>query len=206
MANLTINNILRVSIQILEKQGWEGFSMRGLAKKLYVDPMAVYHYYPSKENLIQACIQKVFEGFQWGSGANSGKNLSKPKSLESLGSPKTTNPNLKDRNLILNQVMDLLFSYRDFFFRYPNCCLYLLNHGYTNIPKLQDFNEILVQTISAWEKDFVRSVKIRDILIDYLHGHSMSILKKEGKSKRKRMELEKEWETSIRFLIERLFS
>ncbi len=61
MAELTNSKILKTAIQTLEKEGWNGFSMRGLAKKLDVDPMAVYHYYPSKENLIHASIEKCLK-------------------------------------------------------------------------------------------------------------------------------------------------
>jgi AcrR family transcriptional regulator len=40
--------IIQTALKICEKDGYESFSMRKLAKKLGVDPMAVYHYFEIK--------------------------------------------------------------------------------------------------------------------------------------------------------------
>jgi AcrR family transcriptional regulator len=59
-SNLNKNSILKQALKIIDKQGVENLSMRALAKNLKVDPMAVYHYIPSKEILIQEVVALVF--------------------------------------------------------------------------------------------------------------------------------------------------
>jgi AcrR family transcriptional regulator len=206
MADLANTKILKIAIQTLEKDGWNGFSMRGLAKKLDVDPMAVYHYYPSKENLIHASIEKVFEGFVWEPVADLGQHSGGMESFGALASRKISRTKAKERNGVVKRVMGLLTSYRDFFLQYPNSCMYLLNHGYNDIPKLKEYNDVLVLSISVMEKDRTKATLIRDILIDYLHGYSMAYFAERNKPKRKLKEMEIFFETSLDFLIQRLLS
>ena len=52
-------SILQAALVLLEEKG-EAFSMRALAHKLGVDAMAVYHYYPGKEELLLALMLERF--------------------------------------------------------------------------------------------------------------------------------------------------
>lgn len=191
----TEEKILTQSIQLIEKYGIQKFSMRGLAKALQLDPMAVYHYYASKEELIFSCIQKIFNDF----------DLLGEKSFISH---KTTNPHLKksDRKNFQKDLKGRMLSYRKVFLQFPNSCLYLLSHGYEEIPKLEEYNSALVKMIFEWEKDPKKSELIRDILIDYLHGYSLATITSQSRSKRKQKEMELKLESSLDFLIERLVS
>jgi TetR/AcrR family transcriptional regulator, tetracycline repressor protein len=60
---LTRERILDVALQMVDENGVEAFSMRGLAGKLGVDPMAIYHHLPNKNAVIGGLIERLFEGF-----------------------------------------------------------------------------------------------------------------------------------------------
>lgn len=49
---LTREDILRTALALLEEEGLAGASMRALARRLGADPMALYHYFPSKDALL----------------------------------------------------------------------------------------------------------------------------------------------------------
>jgi len=43
--------ILEAALELIDREGTEGFSMRKLASRLKVEAMSLYHYYPSKGHL-----------------------------------------------------------------------------------------------------------------------------------------------------------
>jgi TetR/AcrR family transcriptional regulator, tetracycline repressor protein len=62
---LSIQLIHQTAIDLIEQDGLEQLSMRSLAKILKVDPMAIYHHIPNKQNLIagvfNAVLTELFE-------------------------------------------------------------------------------------------------------------------------------------------------
>lgn len=56
---LSVNRIIDAAQAVIEARGLTGFSMRTLAVELGVDPMAVYHYFPNKDALVQGVLKKV---------------------------------------------------------------------------------------------------------------------------------------------------
>ena len=59
-APLHRDRILEAAHGLLEEEGWPRFSMRRLAAALQVDPMALYHYFPHREALLQALVARIF--------------------------------------------------------------------------------------------------------------------------------------------------
>lgn len=57
---LSPEGIARAAAALVEREG--DLSMRALARDLGVDPMALYHYYPSREALLAAVVVHVFGG------------------------------------------------------------------------------------------------------------------------------------------------
>lgn len=57
---LTRERILRTALQLVDAHGIEAFSMRRLAAALGVDPMAIYHYLPGKEAVLEGITQLAF--------------------------------------------------------------------------------------------------------------------------------------------------
>jgi TetR/AcrR family tetracycline transcriptional repressor len=49
---LTAYVISQAALEMLDEEGFDGFSMRKLAARLDVDPMAIYHHHKSKDALI----------------------------------------------------------------------------------------------------------------------------------------------------------
>jgi AcrR family transcriptional regulator len=56
---LSRERITAVALDLLNEQGLQGFTMRALGQRLGVEAMAVYHYFPSKEALLEAVSQEA---------------------------------------------------------------------------------------------------------------------------------------------------
>lgn len=52
--------ILGAALGLLEEQGLEALSMRAVARRLEVDAMAPYHYFPDRESLLKAAAERVY--------------------------------------------------------------------------------------------------------------------------------------------------
>ena len=51
---------MRAALDLVDREGLDGLSMRKLATALHVDPMAIYHHVPNKNALIRALVEVVF--------------------------------------------------------------------------------------------------------------------------------------------------
>jgi AcrR family transcriptional regulator len=56
----TEQRIARAALNILEKQGPEAVSMRRIAEEVGITPMAIYHYFPNREELLHSIVTKEF--------------------------------------------------------------------------------------------------------------------------------------------------
>jgi TetR/AcrR family tetracycline transcriptional repressor len=56
---LTRERIVRAALALVDRDGVKALSMRKLGAHLGVDPMAVYHYVPNKEALLDAIVEAV---------------------------------------------------------------------------------------------------------------------------------------------------
>lgn len=54
--------ILGAGLALLEARGLEGTTMRALARRLRVDPMALYHYFPDRDAVLRAAAERVYAG------------------------------------------------------------------------------------------------------------------------------------------------
>lgn len=57
---LSPDQILDTALVLLEEGGLGAFTMRALARRLGIDPMAVYHYFADKEALLGAAAERSF--------------------------------------------------------------------------------------------------------------------------------------------------
>ena len=57
---LTRERILATALRLADASGLDALSMRRLATELGVDPMAIYHYLPSKDALLTGLVERVF--------------------------------------------------------------------------------------------------------------------------------------------------
>ena len=58
---LTREKIICLALKLLDAEGRDAFSMRRLASKLNVDPMAIYYYFSNKSELMHAVINTMME-------------------------------------------------------------------------------------------------------------------------------------------------
>ncbi|WP_332764699.1 TetR/AcrR family transcriptional regulator [Phenylobacterium sp.] len=56
---LTADGIESAALALIEAEGVDGFSFRGLSKHLACEPMSLYHHYPSKAALMEALVDRV---------------------------------------------------------------------------------------------------------------------------------------------------
>ena len=57
---LTEDEILDATLQLLDEGGANGASVRGIAAKVGVAPNAVYTYFPGKDAVIRALVERLF--------------------------------------------------------------------------------------------------------------------------------------------------
>src|SRR6185312_506203 len=57
----TSSRIYESALRILEAEGPQAVSMRRVAKEVGITPMAIYHYFPCKEALLDAVVKSEFE-------------------------------------------------------------------------------------------------------------------------------------------------
>ena len=190
IANKNRDRILKLSILLIEKQGMEKFSLRNLANKLSMDPMVVYYYFSSKDDLIMSCIESVFN---------------KELNLHEFHFQEESRVSRKKRETYKYfELKRLIEIYRNIFILYPNLCIYLINHSFNRVKKLQEFNQILVLEISKWESNLILTTQIRDILVDYVHGFSLTALTQTKNKKLFKQEKEIEFHKTLEFLLEKL--
>jgi TetR/AcrR family tetracycline transcriptional repressor len=60
--------IVSTALALVDRDGLDGFSMRKLGAELEVDPMAVYHYFPTKADLFDGVVEAVWTGTEIPSG------------------------------------------------------------------------------------------------------------------------------------------
>ena len=190
IANKNRDRILKLSILLIEKQGMEKFSLRNLANKLSMDPMVVYYYFSSKDDLIMSCIESVF---------NKELNLHEFHFQEESRVSRK-----KIEKFKYFELKRLIEIYRNIFILYPNLCIYLINHSFNRVKKLQEFNQILVLEISKWESNLILTTLIRDILVDYVHGFSLTFLTQNKNKKLFIQQKEIEFHKTLEFLLEKL--
>jgi AcrR family transcriptional regulator len=63
-SSLSKAEITAAALRLLQANGMAGFTMRDLAQALVVTPMALYHYFPSRDDLLTELIEAVF-GAGW---------------------------------------------------------------------------------------------------------------------------------------------
>ncbi|MHB8858752.1 MAG: TetR/AcrR family transcriptional regulator C-terminal domain-containing protein [Thermoleophilia bacterium] len=58
---LSRDSIITAALAIIDRDGYEGLSMRRLGKELGVNPMAVYYHIPNKSALLDALVEMVMK-------------------------------------------------------------------------------------------------------------------------------------------------
>lgn len=120
--------------------------MRKLAKVLGVDSMAIYHYYPDKQNLIFSLLNKRFEVYT----TKMQKKLKRNWELESL-----------------------CISYLRF---YQNSkeLIHFLALVESEFFEIKGFSVLLFQTEEFEKLDKQLKIISRNLIVDFIHGYALS--------------------------------
>lgn len=57
---ISANRILDAALALLERDGLDGLTMRAVARKLRVDPMALYHYFANRDEMLAAAAARAY--------------------------------------------------------------------------------------------------------------------------------------------------
>lgn len=57
---LSRQRVVATALEIVDRDGLEGLTMRGLGRELGVDPMAAYHHVPNKEAILDGVVEAVW--------------------------------------------------------------------------------------------------------------------------------------------------
>jgi AcrR family transcriptional regulator len=60
---MTSERIAEAALSILEAEGPEAVSMRGVADAVGIIPMAIYHHFPTRKSLLDSITDREFEKF-----------------------------------------------------------------------------------------------------------------------------------------------
>lgn len=142
-------SILQAALILLEEKG-EAFSMRALAQTLGVDAMALYHYYPGKEELMLALMAARFAA------------------LDPAQPPFTRRQAPQRRVLALCALYLELVSATPYFVR-------LMARGLVSQADVAErFTTLFELAIEDMQLDKKNRLRGRDALVDFLHGYALA--------------------------------
>lgn len=141
--------ILQAALVLLEEKG-EAFSMRALAQKLGVDAMALYHYYPGKEELLLALM------------------------LERFAALDPAQPPFTRRQAPPRRLLALCALYLELVSATP-CFVRLMARGLvTQADVAERFTTLFELAVEGLQLDRKNRLRGRDAIVDFLHGHALA--------------------------------
>ena len=61
---LTRERVIAAALAIIDRDGADGLTMRGLGRELGADPMAAYHHVPNKDAVLDGVVEAVWAGVE----------------------------------------------------------------------------------------------------------------------------------------------
>lgn len=101
---LSSDAILDTAIKILNTKGESGLTIRGIAKVMNVNPNAIYYYFANLDKLLEATVERIFEGLKVSSSEKGWRKY----------------------------LMDTAFAYRALFLAHPNATMLILSRQRQN--------------------------------------------------------------------------
>ncbi len=141
-APLTVKLIHSAALELIERDGLEGLSMRSLAKALAVNPMAVYHHIPNKASLLGGVFESVLEGL-----------------LEELSNPPTWQ----------QRIYHLLSRFRTLATRHPKIFPALIASSHT-VTAIQQAVDAMLEAMIEAGLSPKTAVRAGDTLLSFITG------------------------------------
>jgi len=141
--------VISVAMTLLEQRG-EDFSMREIARWLAVDAMAIYHYFPSKGELLKALAVRQLEDFSRAADAI-------PRALDANGR--------------LDAVCE---AYLAIIRPRPNLVRLVAQGLVGDAGLAQRFAQVFDGCLEGRGLDEAGRALARDTVVDFLHGHALA--------------------------------
>jgi TetR/AcrR family tetracycline transcriptional repressor len=143
---LTRERIVEVALDLIDRAGLDGLSMRKLGTELGVDPMSIYHHLPNKDALLRAVVQSVFAGMR------------------------TPPP----RGQWTRRVHQWANAYRALALAHPNLVLRIVADPATVAVAAVQVNESLYAALDASGLPPKTIVRAADVIVDFVNGYVLA--------------------------------
>lgn len=147
--SLDKDTILKTALKILDENGSKGLSMRSLALRLGVTPMALYKHFFDRSSLLRSVSDKVY-----GEVTKNFENFS--------GDPK-------------EKFEFLLLSYHRAVIDHPNLSICIFENPDSFSIEVQKITDYLRRLLAGTKLSKSKKEMWLDILIDFTHGSSIAI-------------------------------
>ncbi|SMD20314.1 TetR/AcrR family transcriptional regulator [Kibdelosporangium aridum] len=144
---LTREKILSAALELIDEAGLEALSMRRLGQHLGVDPMAVYHHIPNKDELLRGVVVDVFSR---------------------MPVPVCT-------GTWQEQVLDWARAYRDLALAHPNLVLRIVTDARAVSVAAARINEPLYAALEAGGLSPREVVGAVGLIVDYVNGYALAV-------------------------------
>lgn len=145
---ISLDVILETALEMLEQVGPHAFSMRALATRLQMTPMAIYHYFPSRAALMQALSDVTYC-----------QVASDDKSLR--GDPRM-------------KIKHILTSYYRVGLQHPNLTITVFSTPEAFSAEAKRITRLLSELLKEAKLPPKKRQMWLDILIDFTHGSSIA--------------------------------
>ena len=148
---LTRDAIIKEALNLLDENGPQGLSMRNLAGRLKVTPMALYNYFPDRSALIRCVSDMVYS--------------------EVTNKYQTFSGGLKERFEFL------LVKYHEAVIHHPNLSICIFEESGAFSLEVEKITKNIMHLLTEAKVENIKRNMWLDILIDFTHGNSIAVAK-----------------------------
>ena len=171
--------IVLIAFELLEELGAQRLSIRSLATRLNVTPMALYNYFPDRSALIHEMSDTVYARVV--------------KDYESF------------KGNTRSRIQYLLKSYYQACFKYPHLTVLIFATPDDFSEEVQKINLILKKLLDETKLSSAKKKVWFNILVDFTHGSSIAMAQSEHSAKKSMEQFKIEYQLELEELLGCLF-
>lgn len=137
-----------MALELLEREGLGGVTMRALARRLRVDAMALYHYFADRDALLAAAAEVAYAGLDTRAGT---------------------------RGTWRERLVSLAEAYVAFLATSGELLRYLSAHEVAAAMPTKLFAARFDVAVAALELTGARRATVHDVFVDFLHGFALGV-------------------------------
>lgn len=146
-ARVSREALVTAALALLERGGAEAVTMRAIARELSVDPMAAYHYFSSKDELLAEAAQHAYASFS---------------------------PRLPRSAPVERRLLALGRAYARFVALAPELVRYAAARPFVARASSSTFDAAFARAVAGASLDESLMTAGRDALVDLVHGHVLT--------------------------------